>query len=76
MQGIAEWLDSRETRALLAVLRHRKAVALQTFLAGIPVEPIYQGRAAELHDLEGLLLSGTDEVKRVFETALREQKAT
>lgn len=72
--GLTEWLSSRETKLLLIFLRQRRVAAVQTFLAGQPVEPVAQGRAAALHELETLLVSGVDGVKRVFEIALKEQK--
>lgn len=77
MQGetLREWLDSRGTKLLLAYLRRRKTGAVQTFLAGQPVETLAQGRAAALHELETLLTGSPDKLKEVFETALKETKA-
>jgi hypothetical protein len=38
------------------------------------VDPIRQGRAAGLYELEMLLAEPASEVQKVFDTALREQK--
>lgn len=37
------------------------------FLAGSPVDPTIQGRAAAFNELEKLLTSGTDAVRLEFE---------
>ncbi len=71
---LTEWLNSPETKTLVVYLRRRKAETLQAFLTGELVHPIRQGRLAALHELETLLLSSPDEVKQVFEMALKEQK--
>lgn len=72
---LTEWLNSRETKLLLVCLRHRRAATLRQFLAGQVVDPVTQGRAAALHELEALLTSPPEQVKQVFETASREHKA-
>lgn len=66
------WLNSPETKLLLAYLHRRKAGVLQTFLQGQPVDQAAQGRAAAWHELEILLALPSDEVKRIFETAPKE----
>ena len=72
---LTEWLTSPETRVLVHYLRRRQAGTLQTFLSGQPVDPLMQGRAAALHELEQLLTQPADYVRKIFETALKEQKA-
>ena len=71
---LLEWLNSRETQLLRAVLRQRKTEALRLFLAGQPVDPVTQGRAAGYHDIEVLLGQPADEVKKILEEASKEQK--
>ena len=72
---LLEWLNSRETQMLRAALRNRKTLALQHYLAGHPVDPLIQGRAAGYHDIETLLGKPADEVKQVLEEeASKEQK--
>ena len=71
---LTEWLNRPETRTLVVLLRKTKAATVQGFLAGQPVDPVMQGRAAALHDLEVLLASGADKVKSVFEQALKGDK--
>lgn len=72
--ALTEWLNSPETRALVALLRVQRGAVMQTFLQGQPVDPVRQGRAAALHDLMAALAMPADEVKRIFETALKEQR--
>ncbi len=74
--ALTEWLNSPGTQALRAYLRHRKNPVLSSFLAGSPVQPEAQGRAAAFHELETLLAMPSDEVGKIFETALREHKTT
>lgn len=71
---LTDWINSQGTQLLLVYLRRRKAETLKTFLQGQPVDPVHQGRAAALHELETLLLLPADDVKKVFEAALKEQK--
>lgn len=72
---LLEWLNSRETQLLRAALRQRKTEALRLFLAGRPVDPLMQGRAAGYHDIEELLGQPADDVKKILEAASKEQKA-
>lgn len=76
MQEVAltEWLNSRGTQLLLVALRQRRAPTMAAFLAGQPVDLVTQGRAAALHELETLLTSRPDAVRKAFETALKEHK--
>lgn len=78
MQEVAltEWLTSPETRALVLYLRQRQAAAVEKFLAAQPVEPLSQGKAAGLHEIEKLLLSPSDIIRDVFNTALRQEHKT
>lgn len=69
---LREWQDSPLTKTLLLCLRQRKAAILQTFLAGQPLDLVAQGRASALHEIELLLTKPAADVKKVFETALRE----
>ena len=69
---LLEWLNSRETQLLQAALRNRKMETLRLFLAGQPVDPVMQGRAAALHDIEQLLGLPADEVKKILEEASKE----
>jgi len=71
---LLEWLNSRETQLLQAALRNRKMETLRLFLAGQPVDPVTQGRAAAYNDIETLLGQPADEVKMVLETASKEHK--
>ena len=72
---LLEWLNSRETQMLRAVLRSRSRKTLHQFLAGQPVDPVTQGRAAGYHDIEELLGQPADDVKKILEaTASKEQK--
>lgn len=66
---LAGWLELAETKALLAFLRHRRAGPLQTFLAGNPMDPITQGRAAALHELARLLQGPPEKIKEAFDQA-------
>lgn len=75
-QALTDWLNSPGTRVLVHCLRLRKAAALQMFLAGEPVTQVDQGRAAALHEIEELLTAPVDQLKYVFEAALKmEHKA-
>lgn len=60
---------------LISYLRQRQAAAVREFLANSPVEPAIQGKASGFHEIEQLLTSGPDNVRKTVETALREQKA-
>ena len=71
---LLEWLNSRETQLLRAALRQRKTEALRLFLAGQPVDPVTQGRAAGYHNIEELLAKPADEVKEILEAASKEHK--
>lgn len=71
---LTEWLVNPATKTLVAYLRRKQAVTLQRFLAAQPVDPVTQGQAAALHDLEKLLTSSSDDVRKTFETTLREHK--
>lgn len=71
---LTAWLNSPETRMLAVYLRRRKAETVQTFLLGQPVDPVKQGRAAALHELEQLLASPAANVQMTFEVAIREQR--
>ena len=73
---LLEWLNSRETQMLRMALRNRKAEALRQFLAGQPVDPMTQGRAAGYHDIEELLGQSADDVKKILEIASKELKKT
>ena len=70
MRDLTTWLHSPETQTLVRYLQHRRATAVQIFLAGNPVPPEMQGRAAALYDLEKLLTSAEDVLRREFEQAL------
>ncbi len=70
------WLDRVETKMLLAYLGQRRAGAVQQFLNNQPVDPQTQGRAAAFHELEKLLTSPVENVRKTFEIALREHKAS
>jgi hypothetical protein len=72
--ALTEWLTSKETRVLRAYLRQRQAAPLRQFLTGQAVEPLDQGRAAAFNEIDGLLARPADEVQKIFETALKEQK--
>lgn len=71
---LTEWLANPATRTLVAYLRRKQAATLQRFLAGLPVDPLMQGQAAALHELEKLLTAPPDDVRKTFETTLREHK--
>lgn len=73
---LTRWLASPETKVLLAYLHQRRAETVRTFLAGAPVDPVMQGRAAALFELEGLLSSPAEQVKQQLENVLREHKTT
>lgn len=68
------WLNSPETKLLVAYLHHRRAEPLRAFLAGATVEPILQGKAAAFHELETLLTSSASDVGTKFEQITREKK--
>ena len=68
------WLDSPETKLLVAYLHQRRAGTLHQFLAGTPVEPIQQGRASAWHELEKLLTSSPEDVRQTF-NSIRENKS-
>ena len=59
---------------LLLCLHQRKAAAVKKFLTGQPVPPETQGRAAALHELTELLTGDVDELKRVFNAAMEQNK--
>lgn len=71
---LTEWLANPATKTLVAYLRRKQAATLQRFLAAQPVDPVTQGQAAALHELEKLLTSSPDDVRKTFETTLREHK--
>lgn len=74
MQEVAltEWLNSPGTKALLAYLHRRQVATLQLFLVGETVHPVRQGRVAALHELERLLTSPVDNVRKIFNDVLKE----
>lgn len=72
--NLVAWLDNPATKALLVCLRRRQAPTVVKFLAGNPVDPVEQGRAAALHEIEQLLSLPASEVERIFREALRERK--
>lgn len=72
---LTTWLDSPETKTLVRYLGLRRAETVRTFLAGSPVDPVMQGRAAALHDLEKILTSSPEDVRQTF-SVTREKKAT
>jgi hypothetical protein len=63
---LALWLQSPETKLLVAYLRQRRAAPLKNFLAGTLVDPVTQGRAAAWHELETLLTSSAEDVRQQF----------
>lgn len=69
------WLNSPGTKMLVSYLRQRQAAVVRNFLANSPVDPAAQGKTAGFHEIEQLLTSGPDNVRKTVETALREQKA-
>lgn len=69
--SLTEWLNSPETQALISYLRHRKALALQAYLGGNPVDAKDQGRAMMFHELERLLLADENMVRDTFNKALK-----
>ena len=71
---ITDWLNHPVTAALVAHLRLRRAGPVTSFLQGQPVDPVTQGRAAALYELHQLLTSPNEEVKKVFDNALKETK--
>lgn len=73
---LTEWRNSPEMAALLACLRRRKLAAVQTFLAGSPVDPVTQGRTAALHDIEELLTKPVDELRAILEAELNQGAKT
>ena len=68
---LTAWLRNPETQVLLAYLHQRRAATVQLFLSGHPVDPVMQGRAAALHELEKLLTSPQDVVRQEFEKYLK-----
>jgi len=71
---LTEWLNNPVTVALVAHLRQRRAGAVTTFLQGQPVDPVTQGRAAALYELHQLLTSPSDDVRKVFDNAMKENR--
>ena len=68
--ALTEWINSPETRALVAYLRNRQAPTVHRFRLGQPVDPLAQGRAAALYEIERLLSMPSDEARQVIEKAL------
>ena len=68
---LTEWLNSQETRILVAYLKTRQAGAVAQFLSGYPVDQAMQAKAAGFHEIELLLTMPTESVKAAFETALK-----
>lgn len=68
---LTEWLGSPETRVLVHYLRRQQAAVVQTFLAGVPVDPVRQGKAAALRELE-ILLQQPEKLHEAFKQALKE----
>lgn len=72
-----EWLASPETKTLLAYLRRKQQGPVGQFLAGQkPVDPLTQGQAAGLHEIEKLLTASGEDVSKEFDKVLRENKST
>ncbi len=69
--NLTDWLHGPETQALVRYLGRRKTITIQSYLAGEPVDPVMQGRAAELHELIRLLSETASEKVR---EVLKEQK--
>jgi len=67
---LTEWLQQPATRALLVLCQHRKAGPQATFLAGSPVDPVMQGRAAAYHHLAGLLTGPQEALQAALEEAI------
>ena len=66
------WLNSPETKLLVAYLHRRRAEPLNNFLAGTEVSPVTQGKAAAWHELEKLLTSPPEHAQQIFEIFTRE----
>jgi len=71
---LTEWLSSPGTRALRVLLLRKRSEAVNLFLAGQPVDPVTQGRAAAYNDIEALLSGTPEKLKSVFDSALKEAK--
>ncbi len=71
-QVLTEWLSSPETQRLVRFLRAVQTGTVRTFLAGQPVDPMMQGRAAAYSDLEKLLALPADKVSEEFNRASKE----
>lgn len=67
---LPEWLEHPATRALLQLCRHHKAGPQAMFLAGAPVDPVMQGRAAAFHLLAGLLTGPQEALQAVLDEAI------
>ena len=72
--NLVEWLNSPETKMLLAFLRRRKAGPVAAFLRGEPWDPMQQARAVAYHEIETLLTLPADAVQKELNDALKERK--
>ena len=70
--SLTEWLSSPETKALVMYLKFRQAPTVADFLQGREVQPITQGKAAGLNEVERLLRKTPEEIAEVFENATKE----
>lgn len=68
MQAAAwtEWLNSPETRALVAYLHRRRTPVVDSFLAGEPVPQVRQGRATAYQEIVTILTKPVDEVRTIL----------
>lgn len=70
--SLTEWLNSPETRALMACLKHRRDQGVAIFLQGLPVPPETQGKSAGCDEILRLLTKTPEEIAKIFDTANRE----
>lgn len=70
--SLAEWLNSLETRALVTYLKFRQAAPVTDFLRGVEVNPLTQGKAVGLNEIERLLHEPPEKIIAAFVNAAKE----
>ena len=63
---LTEWINSLPTKALQGYLHRREKAVTAMFLAGEPVNPVAQGRAAAFHEIATLLKQSPEKLREIL----------
>lgn len=63
---LTEWINSPQTKALQDYLHRRVRAVTAIFLAGEPVSPTAQGRAAAFNEIATLLKQSPEKLREIL----------